>query len=183
MMGLDTARHTSSLSCAPAIARGGCVRALFLRLTYAAYPPTAPGLRIAAYPISTAPGLLLNCVSLLLYLQAARRASVHRDRPHLHPLRTGTPTYYLPRTVAVLTTYYSLLTTSRAHLLRAGIACPQQAAVTSRGGKPPTDNRTHTCAEGAARRLSERGRGAMFCIELVSMVASSNDVEVHMINE
>ena len=182
-MGLDTARHTSSLSCAPAIARGGGVRALFLGLTYAAYPPTAPGLRIAAYPISTAPGLLLNCVSLLLYLQAARRASVHRDRPHLHPLRTGTPTYYLPRTVAVLTTYYSLLTTSRAHLLRAGIACPQQAAVTSRGGKPPTDNRTHTCAEGAARRLSERGRGAMFCIELVSMVASSNDVEVHMINE
>eukprot|EP00964_Phaeocystis_antarctica_P123132 scaffold86790_cov73-Phaeocystis_antarctica.AAC.4 len=39
MMGLDTARYTSSLSCATAIARGGGVRALFLGLTYAAYPP------------------------------------------------------------------------------------------------------------------------------------------------
>ena len=50
MMGLDTARYTSSLNCAAAIARGGGVRALFLGLTYAAYPPssTAPGLRIAA---------------------------------------------------------------------------------------------------------------------------------------
>ena len=54
---------------------------------------------------------------------------------------------------------------------------------TGTGVKTKTEARTHTCAEGAARRLSERGRGAMFCIELVSMVASSNDVEVHMINE
>ena len=41
MMGLDTARYSSSLGCAAAIARGGGVRALFLGLTYAAYHSSA----------------------------------------------------------------------------------------------------------------------------------------------
>ena len=128
MMGLDTARYTSSLNCAAAIARGGGVRALFLGLTYAAYPPSS-NCAWAAYSCHYIRySRLLACVSSCLPSCRPRVGRVFIEIGLTFTLFEQAPlltTYYVLFTMDVLTKYYSLL-----HPPRAGLACPQQAALT-----------------------------------------------------
>ena len=101
MMGLDTARYTSSLNCAAAIARGGGVRALFLGLTYAAYSPSS-NCAWAAYSCHYIRySRLLACVSSCLPSCRPRVGRVFIEIGLTFTLFEQAPYYY-----ALLTTYY-----------------------------------------------------------------------------
>ena len=110
MMGLDTARYTSSLNCAAAIARGGGVRALFLGLTYAAYPPNCAWAAYSrlSYLHRAWPATELRVPPAL----PAGRASGECSSRSASPSPSSNRHPYLLLTTYCGCTYYLLLTTN-----------------------------------------------------------------------